>query len=415
MPLIVIHDHDEVPTAAPRVENWTGNSPYFSKTSASGGTVSVVNTLGSGILENPALLPWVGLSTALIASTGAANVYGEDGTALWLTRMVPGVERADVRGRQVAWLLVVGPATVVLTVALIALGGQGWAWPWALALLPVVLGATPGLMVWMSVASPVPEKDAHLRAGPFDTGDDPNAAGALIGQQYLMLLLAALTAVPGGALVLLGTVRDQPLLQVAGVLVGTATGVLLAWWGGRDWTDPGTPLHQEEIRTSYSRFGVLENCALQYLYDVEMGLDPDRSHAMWLGTVVHDIVDRVQRGDLERSEGAMLAALEDAWREAGRDPETARFSLMTTCVVGRDRAELNERARRVMAITGRDAEEVVEARPHWVFGTADQVAERLRELEEVGVSRVMLQHLDHADTEMVAVLGEVAATMGAAP
>jgi F420-dependent oxidoreductase-like protein len=105
----------------------------------------------------------------------------------------------------------------------------------------------------------------------------------------------------------------------------------------------------------------------------------------------------------------------DAWREAGRDPETARFSLMTTCVVGRDRAELNERARRVMAITGRDAEEVVEARPHWVFGTADQVAERLRELEEVGVSRVMLQHLDHADTEMVAVLGEVAATMGAAP
>jgi hypothetical protein len=27
----------------------------------------------------------------------------------------------------------------------------------------------------------------------------------------------------------------------------------------------------------------------------------------------------------------------------------------------------------------------------------------------------MLQHLDHADTEMVAVLGEVAATMGSAP
>jgi F420-dependent oxidoreductase-like protein len=107
--------------------------------------------------------------------------------------------------------------------------------------------------------------------------------------------------------------------------------------------------------------------------------------------------------------------LRDAWREAGRDPEEARFSLMTTCVVGRDRAELNERARRVMAVTGRDAEDVVEARPHWIFGTVDQVAERLRELEEIGVSRVMCQHLDHADTEMVAVLGEVAATMGAVP
>jgi F420-dependent oxidoreductase-like protein len=109
--------------------------------------------------------------------------------------------------------------------------------------------------------------------------------------------------------------------------------------------------------------------------------------------------------------------LVEAWRDAGRDPETARFSLMTTGVVGRDRAEVNERVRRVLAVTGRDAsvDEVVEARPNWVHGTVDQVAERLRELEEAGVSRVMLQHLDHADTDMVAVLGEVAATMGSAP
>ena len=107
--------------------------------------------------------------------------------------------------------------------------------------------------------------------------------------------------------------------------------------------------------------------------------------------------------------------LQEAWRDAGRDPDTARFSLMTTGVVGRDRAEANERARRVQAVTGREVEEVVEARPNWIFGTVDQVAERLRELEEAGVTRVMLQHLDHADTDMVAVLGEVAATMGSAP
>jgi hypothetical protein len=47
-----------------------------------------------------------------------------------------------------------------------------------------------------------------------------------------MLGLAALTAVPGGALVLLGTARHQPALQSAGVLVGIATGALLYWWGG---------------------------------------------------------------------------------------------------------------------------------------------------------------------------------------
>jgi ABC-2 type transport system permease protein len=180
----------------------------------------------------PALLPWVGLGTALIASAGAANVYGEDGTAFWLTRMVPGVEQADVRGRQVAWLLAVGPATVALTVVPIALG-QGWAWPWALAMLPAVLGATPGLMMWLSVASPVPEKDAHLRAGPFDTGDDPSTSGTLAGHGWLLMLLVAGAAVPCAALVLLGTLWERPALQVAGVLAGFATGGLLYWWGGR--------------------------------------------------------------------------------------------------------------------------------------------------------------------------------------
>jgi superfamily I DNA/RNA helicase/RecB family exonuclease len=86
------------------------------------------------------------------------------------------------------------------------------------------------------------------------------------------------------------------------------------WWGGRDWTDPGEPLHPDDIRTSYSRFSVLENCALQYLYAVEMGLDPTRSHQMWVGTVIHDILDRVQRGEIPRDEDAMLAALDEAWR-----------------------------------------------------------------------------------------------------
>ena len=52
---------------------------------------------------------------------------------------------------------------------------------------------------------------------------------------------------------------------------------------------------------------------------------------------------------------------------------------------------------------------------HWLLGTVDEVAERLRRLEAAGVRRVMCQHLDHADTEMVAVLGEVAASMDATP
>jgi ABC-2 type transport system permease protein len=46
------------------------------------------------------LLLWVGLVAAMLASLRAGNSYGDDGTALWLTRMTPGTERADVRGRR---------------------------------------------------------------------------------------------------------------------------------------------------------------------------------------------------------------------------------------------------------------------------------------------------------------------------
>jgi F420-dependent oxidoreductase-like protein len=109
--------------------------------------------------------------------------------------------------------------------------------------------------------------------------------------------------------------------------------------------------------------------------------------------------------------------LQEAWREAGRDPEAAPLSMMTACVAGRDRAEVAERVRRMLAVTGSDfsVAEVIDDRPSWLIGTVDELAERLRALEAAGVSRVMLQHLDHADTEMVAVLGEVAASMGSKP
>jgi F420-dependent oxidoreductase-like protein len=106
--------------------------------------------------------------------------------------------------------------------------------------------------------------------------------------------------------------------------------------------------------------------------------------------------------------------LEAAWRDAGRDPGTVRLSLMTACMVGRDRAEVAERVRRVVAATGGgDAEAMLaDPPPHWLIGTAEELVERLRSLEAAGVTRVMLQHLAHDDLDMIAVLGEVAATMG---
>jgi superfamily I DNA/RNA helicase/CRISPR/Cas system-associated exonuclease Cas4 (RecB family) len=108
---------------------------------------------------------------------------------------------------------------------------------------------------------------------------------------------------------------DGPSQARLAALVGLpATGAAPAtWWGGRDWTDPGIPLREGEIKTSYSRLSVLQNCGLQYLYNVEMGLEPDPTHQMWMGSLVHDIIDSAQRGEVELSEEALLAALEERW------------------------------------------------------------------------------------------------------
>jgi superfamily I DNA/RNA helicase/RecB family exonuclease len=86
------------------------------------------------------------------------------------------------------------------------------------------------------------------------------------------------------------------------------------WWGGRDWTDPGSPLHEGEIVTSFSRLSTMENCGLQYLYASEMGLDPERSHNMWLGSLIHDLIDRVHKGELAMKEEALLEELDRRWR-----------------------------------------------------------------------------------------------------
>jgi len=90
--------------------------------------------------------------------------------------------------------------------------------------------------------------------------------------------------------------------------------------------------------------------------------------------------------------------LDDAARAADRAP--LRFSMMTSCVVAHDEADLADRLGAFKALTGDMPA---------IHGTVEQVAERLRAYEQAGVERAMLQHLAHEDVEMVAVLGEVAA------
>jgi alkanesulfonate monooxygenase SsuD/methylene tetrahydromethanopterin reductase-like flavin-dependent oxidoreductase (luciferase family) len=99
-----------------------------------------------------------------------------------------------------------------------------------------------------------------------------------------------------------------------------------------------------------------------------------------------------------------------AWEESGR--EAPVISLMTSCIIGSDEVDLLERAHATAEVRGDDAadpEAYLEAeRPNSLVGTVAQIRDKLVELEEVGVERVMLQYLTHRDLDGVSYIAELA-------
>lgn len=160
------------------------------------------------------LMPFGGAMTVVIAGACACNLYGNDGSSLFLTVLTPGSARADVRGRQLAWLIAVAPYAIVSTVILTAASGQTRYWPWALALLPALLGGGAGLAAWSSARF----------VQPLDEAGNPTPA-------FSLLVHIALVAVAGTAL--------PPLLVLlagggwAAVPVGVLSGLVLGGWLSR--------------------------------------------------------------------------------------------------------------------------------------------------------------------------------------
>ncbi|MGZ5291197.1 MAG: ATP-dependent helicase [Actinomycetota bacterium] len=87
------------------------------------------------------------------------------------------------------------------------------------------------------------------------------------------------------------------------------------WWFQRDWTETGRPLH-ETLRLSFSRLDRLENCELQFVLGEELGLSRRGGHQAWVGKLVHDLIERCENGEIERSLDALVATLEGEWQDA---------------------------------------------------------------------------------------------------
>ncbi|PEM71251.1 hypothetical protein COL60_08145 [Bacillus pseudomycoides] len=179
------------------------------------------------------LMPWAGVIMIVFTSMFACNLYGFDGSALWLTLVTPGAERIDVRGRQGAWLLVVAPVAIVATVIFTTSSGLTLVYPWVFALIPALLGGAAGLIVLFSVFSLIPITDPQRRGrGTIVSGDDMNA-GKMFITAWLMMVMVLATAVPASGVVWIGTLLHLNFLQWMGVPTGICTGTFFTWWFGR--------------------------------------------------------------------------------------------------------------------------------------------------------------------------------------
>lgn len=105
----------------------------------------------------------------------------------------------------------------------------------------------------------------------------------------------------------------------------------------------------------------------------------------------------------------LRSRLDAACERIDRDPAALPLSLMTGTLIGTDQGDLEARAARLMRRTGQDGGDVgaflAGRRPGEITGTVDQALERLTAIAEAGVTRVMMQHLDHQDLGFVALVG----------
>ena len=173
------------------------------------------------------LMPWAGIIMIVFTSMFSCNIYGFDGSALWLTLTTPDAERIDVRGRQFAWLIAVGPIAILATIIFTISSGLTFIYPWVFTVIPALLGGAAGLIMLFSVFNVVPITDPHRRGrGSVISGDDMNASKMFI-TTWLMMVMVMATTIPALLVVWLGTLLHVQFLQWLGVLTGICTGMFL--------------------------------------------------------------------------------------------------------------------------------------------------------------------------------------------
>lgn len=165
-------------------------------------------------------LPFIGVAAAALGAMVAVNTYALDGTALWQLLSTPGAIGADVRGRQLAWLLLFGVPTLALTLVLCLVSGS----PLAAVASGMTLAATGAACAGaplLGVLMPAIGADARERVAL--TSRTGNPAGA---QYTIFAVVLSVSIAPPTLIHLIGVEVAWPVHAALGMSIGA--GAMLA-------------------------------------------------------------------------------------------------------------------------------------------------------------------------------------------
>ncbi len=178
----------------------------------------------------PQLAAAAGVAVALMVALSGANLFGQDGTALWqlVVGQSPRAVRADIRGRQLGLVVAFGLPAVTLSALLIVLtGGYDITIP-VLAVIVALLGAGSGVAVVLSVEGVTPGVDPHRRVNATDAGENALAIQVALHATLLLVAPVVVMAVP----LALGAVLPA-WFGAATLVVAVLDAFLVGWVGGR--------------------------------------------------------------------------------------------------------------------------------------------------------------------------------------
>ena len=276
---------------------------------------------------------------------------------------------------------------------------------------------------WLGLAEACEEHgiDTLFRSDHYLSGADPEGRTSTDAWTLLAALAARTERLRLGTLVSPVTFRHPAVLAKAVVTVDHVSGGRVELGLGTGWMDAeheayGIPFPPMKVRLGLLA-GQLESIHRHWTAEPRIQPKPlQQPHPPLLvggsglsGTIepaarFADEYNTVMASPAECAE--RRGKLARACERQGRDP--IPLSLMTGCAIGADASEARDRVRRRLERSSQqiDPDAYIRDRgDRLIVGTIEQAAERLREFERAGIERVMLQHLDHTDLDMVALIG----------